>query len=137
MPREFDTFIIVPELADSPLKSYHCYLDAEIEDTPEMASLRFKGIVASYIHFATELEEATVAFFEQSDTQLRNCIQKALDGLEENFLINSNTFLEAVSILPENNGNYHLAKLTFATPKAPVVLYTYGTDVVEANGSRI
>lgn len=130
MPREFDSFIIVPEFAEKPLKDYHEYIGANIEDHPEMALIRFKGIIASFIHDATEKEEKTIAFFEKPNTSLRSNLQKALTSIHKDLVINSIAFLDTISILPEENENYHLAKITFVTQNKDLSIYSYGSEVV-------
>lgn len=129
MPREFDSFIIVPEFAEKPLKDYHEYIGANVEDHPEMALIRFKGITASFIHDATEKEEKTIAYFEKPNTNLRSYFQKALTSIHEDLVINSNAFLDTISILPEENENYHLAKVTFVTNNKDILIYSYGSKV--------
>lgn len=129
MPREFDSFIIVPEFAEKPIKAYDEYIGANVEDHPEMALIRFKGIIASFIHDATEKEEKTIAYFEKPNTGLRSNFQKALTLINKDLVINSNVFLDTISILPDENENFHLAKITFVTNEKEILIYSYGSEV--------
>jgi len=129
MPREFDSFIIVPEFAEKPIKAYDEYIGANVEDHPEMALIRFKGIIASFIHDATEKEEKTIAYFEKPNTGLRSNFQKALTLINKDLVINSNVFLDTISILPDENEHYHLAKITFVTNEKEILIYSYGSEV--------
>ncbi|EDP98012.1 hypothetical protein U8527_18620 [Kordia algicida OT-1] len=133
MSREFDSFIIVPEFAEKPLKAYDEYIGANVEDNPEMALIRFKGIIASFIHDATEKEEKTIEYFEKPNTGLRSNFQKALKSIHKDLVINSNVFLDTISILPEENENYHLAKITFVTNNKDILIYSYGSKVTTVN----
>ncbi|WP_299003082.1 hypothetical protein [uncultured Tenacibaculum sp.] len=129
MSREFDSFIIVPEFAEQSIKAYHEYISANVEDHPEMALIRFKGIIASFIHDATEKEEKTIAYFEKPNTGLRSNFQKALTLINKDLVINSNVFLDTISILPDENENFHLAKITFVTNEKEILIYSYGSEV--------
>ncbi|ALM20543.1 hypothetical protein AAT17_04480 [Nonlabens sp. MIC269] len=133
MPREFDSFIIVPEFAEKSLKEYHEYIGANVEDQPEMALIRFKGIIASFIHDATEKEEKTIAYFEKPNTGFKSNIQKAIYKIDKGLIINSNIFLDTISILPEENETYHLAKITFVTQNKDISIYSYGPEIVSIN----
>ncbi|MEE3999524.1 hypothetical protein V1T75_04155 [Tenacibaculum sp. FZY0031] len=133
MSREFDSFIIVPEFADNTIKDYYKYIGSNIEDNPEMALLRFKGIIASFIHDATEKEEKTIAFFESPNTNLRPSFQKVLKSIDKELIINTNVFLDTISILPEENEEYHLAKITFTTHNKKISIHSYGPNVIIVN----
>ncbi len=129
MAREFDSFIIVPEFAEKPIKAHDEYIGANVEEHAEMALLRFKGVIASFVHDATEKEEKTIAYFEKPNTGLRAHFQKELELVNKEWVINSNVFLDTISILPEENENYHLAKITFVTHTKDILIYSYGSEV--------
>ncbi|WP_370477070.1 hypothetical protein [Tamlana flava] len=129
MTREFDSFIIVPEFANGQIKKYPDYLSAKVEDNPEMAFLKFNGIDATYIHDATEKEEKTIEFLEQPDSKLKYIFQNELDAINKELKINSNIFLDTINILPEENENYHLTKITFVTNDKVISIYSYGPEV--------
>lgn len=131
MPREFDSFIIVPEFAEKPIMHYDDYIGKKTEDYPEMALLQFKSIIASFIHDATEKEEKTIAFFETPNTNIKAHFQKKLKTIDKTLKINTNIFLDTISILPEENNNYHLAKLTFIANNKKTCIYSYGPEVIK------
>lgn len=130
MSREFDTFIIVPELANGPLKSKMQYLNAERQE-PEMVHLCIQGMVASWVHDATEMEMKTIEFFEQSNNQFRASIEQELARIDSKLTINENVELQIIDVLGEQNGEVHLTKLTFKKAEESIIRYCFGLEWVE------
>jgi methionine-rich copper-binding protein CopC len=96
MPREFDTFIIVPAFANQALKSYSDYLDSEIGEYPEQIALYFDSISASYVHDATSKEEALIKEIESADKDLKIALEKELP---EGMHIGQNVMIKSLHII--------------------------------------
>ncbi|WNJ17496.1 hypothetical protein [Pontibacter sp. G13] len=113
MAREFDSFIIIPALAEGPVHHYSHYLDAPVEQTPEMSLLYINGISSVYMHDASAWEEKTVEYLEKAPAILRTNIQAALTELNPDWVLNQNAFIYYVDILSEQVADYHLVELAF------------------------
>lgn len=128
MSREFDSFILIPSLAVGEVDFYDNYLGKDSSLFPEMALLYIDGTSASFVHDATEAEVATIELLEDPSTPVYRHIQDALNVQHPGSLLNENTFLDSVSVLPNKKGETHLLKYKFIKNGELIELFGYGVD---------
>lgn len=119
MPREYDSFIIIPSLTSSPIKNYYDYFKSTPEQNLEMVYLYFNNVASVYIHDSTPLEEKTIEFLEDPKNNIKIAIAQELKRLDPN-----SYYVNSVNILPEQTSNYHLVALTLLgnIPKKVITL---------------
>lgn len=96
-----------------------------------MVHLCIQGVVASWVHDATETETKTIEFFEQPNNKFRASIERELARIDGNLILNQNVSLQIIDVLGEQKGDVHLTKLTFRKTEGSIIRYCFGLEWVQ------